>query len=93
MAINLSKNSNISDYQQLIEIRKKSRKSRFRRKLYISTMIFMICVGFAINVAGFVLLEPSVVNFLFITLGQTAVFIGAFCYYELYLIEKGGRQS
>lgn len=92
MAINLKK-SDISDYKQLLEIRKRSKRSRIKRRIYLSVMVFMICAGLTINYVGFMVLEPSVINFIAITALQAIAFISSFSYYELYLMEKGGRQS
>ena len=90
--INLKK-SDISDYKHLLEIRKKSKRSRIKRRIYLSVMVFMICAGLTINYVGFMVLAPSVVNFIAITALQCIAFISSFSYYELYLMEKGGRQS
>ena len=90
--MNLDK-STMDSYKQLLEINRRAKRSRIRRKIYLCVMVFMIVAGLIVNMAGFMLLPPSVINFLFITVLQAIAFISAFSYYELYLWEKGGKQS
>jgi hypothetical protein len=92
MAMNLDK-STMDSYKQLLEINRRVKRSRIKSKIYLCIMVFMIVAGLIVNMAGFMLLEPSVINFLFITVLQLIAFISAFSYYELYLLEKGGKQS
>ena len=87
MAINLSKNSNVSDYQKLVELNKASRRARRHRKFMLFMTIFMFVAGMAIIFLGFALLAPTKTNFALITLLQFMAFGSAFCYYECYLLE------
>lgn len=95
MAINLKKSTfvNYDDYQKLIEINKRTKRARRHRRFLLAAMITMIVMGFAILFIGFAILPPTKTNFALITALQFTAFLGAFCYYECYLIEKGGRQS
>jgi len=87
MALNLSKNSDVNDYQKLVELNKRSRRARRHRRFLLAMMILMIIMGFAVLFIGFAVLPVSKLNFALITLLQMMAFGSAFCYYECYLLE------
>lgn len=91
MAINLKK-STISDYQQLVEINKRFKRDRKRRKFLLFMTFFMIFITTVMMFCGFATIPVSRMNFIFLT-GMTLLgYLTAFFCYDTYLEEKGGKR-
>lgn len=81
MAINLIKNSKGVYHQE------KPRMTG-RQKFLLFMAIFMVVITTTVMILGFMLLDATKVNFVLISLLNLVGYLGAFCYYDLYLKTK-----
>jgi hypothetical protein len=81
-----------NDYQLLVEINRKSKRERKRKRTLLFMTFFMIFITTAMMIAGFASIPVSRGNFAFLT-GITLIgYLTAFFCYDTYLEEKGGKR-
>ena len=81
MTINLVKNSKGVYHQE-------KPKMTGKQKFLLFMTIFMISASFVIMILSFIVLPATKTNFILISVLNLIGFLGAFCYYDLYLQTK-----